>query len=272
MRARIVGILGAVASAWVGAADCPGYVIGYSHGLSTTGSALTGGGDLKAGVTYNLAYVYDGSEERLYVNGGQVASRPASGSIGVGGSTIGVVGATFRDNALSPSFIGGLRSLRVSGVSRYGAPYAPNLGNFADDDSTLLLYNFDSVPAGATSIPDLSGNGHTGTPGVGFTGATLPDFGTTFATFADHSDTISIAGNVSATAAATYEAVLTLEPGTYVNGSFGGSGMIWNMWQGSVQDEALAVGGTVVPESGTLASLALGGLALLSRRLRRGRN
>ena len=135
-------------------------------------------GALVTGVWYDLAYVYDGSQERLYVDGDLLASRPGSGNIGIGPGNIMTVGAIFRDGGIDPSFQGDIKSLRVSNIARYsGNSYTPTFGDFTSDPSTLLLYDFDKVPTGSTIISDLSGHGHTGTAGTGFTGATSPTFG-----------------------------------------------------------------------------------------------
>lgn len=151
-----------------------GSVFVYSYPTNYGGDAFTAG-NLTPGVWYNLAYVFNGSEENIYVNGGLVGSQSASGNIGIGASAITSIGAMFRDGGIDPSFLGDIQSLRISDVARYsGSSYTPTFSDFTDDSSTLLLYDFDQLSPGATSIDDLSGNGHTGTFGVGFTGATSP--------------------------------------------------------------------------------------------------
>lgn len=146
------------------------YPVGYPNILQ--------GGTLTTDIWYDLAYVYDGAQVRLYINGNLVASMAGSGSIGSGSGAIATVGAIDRppDGGVLPSFLGEIQSLRISDVARYsGSSYTPTLGDFSDDTSTELLYDFDNAPVGNT-IPDLSGNGHAGTLGVGFTGAMSPTF------------------------------------------------------------------------------------------------
>jgi hypothetical protein len=127
------------------------------------------------GVWYDLAYVYNGSQESVYVDGSLVESRSAGGDIGIGGSAIMSIGAMFRDGGIAPSFIGDIQSLRISEIARYsGDSYSASMSDFTNDPSTLLLYNFDQLTPGSTTIDDLSGNDHTGTFGVGFAGATSP--------------------------------------------------------------------------------------------------
>jgi len=127
---------------------------------------------------HHVAYVYDGAQERLYLDGALVGSRPASGSIGNAGG-IPVVGASPRLEPYSgprPSFLGYIDTLRISDVARYsGTNFSPPTGKLAADGATLLLFNFNEAP-GSTTTEDLSGNGHTGTLGVGFAGSTSPQF------------------------------------------------------------------------------------------------
>jgi Concanavalin A-like lectin/glucanases superfamily len=145
----------------------------YSYPLDN--SVITGP-SLTTGVLYDLAYVYDGSQERLYVNGNLVASRAATGFISTGSPNTAAVGAINRDGGIVYSFLGTLQSLRISNTARYsGNSYTPTYGDFTDDTSTLLLYDFDSAPVNGV-VPDLSNTGHTGTLGGGFIGSTAPTF------------------------------------------------------------------------------------------------
>jgi hypothetical protein len=125
----------------------------------------------------HVAYVYDGAEERIYLDGVRIATRPGSGSVGNWADVATSVGALFRDGYAHPAFLGYMDTLRVSNVARYsGASFVPPPGDLSSDANTMLLYNFNEKPGSAT-ITDSSGEGHTGTPGVGFTGATSPRFG-----------------------------------------------------------------------------------------------
>jgi hypothetical protein len=147
---------------------------GYSYPVNFN-TAIQGGA-LATGVWYNLAYVYDGSHERIYVNGNLAASRAAGGNILQGPSNTMSIGANFPIGTVSgPSFIGEIQSLRISDTARYdGSSYTATLNDFTSDPSTLLLFNFDQLPVGSTTISDLSGNGHNGTFGVGAPDATSP--------------------------------------------------------------------------------------------------
>jgi len=130
---------------------------------------------LTLGTTHHLAYVYDGSEERLYLDGQLQESRSATGNVG-DGSGLPHIGAIFRDGSISSSFIGYLDTLRISDIARYTTDnFSPLIGDLNSDNNTLLLYNF-TESLGSSTVFDLSGNGHTGTLGAGFSGATSPTF------------------------------------------------------------------------------------------------
>ena len=173
-------IRGFIYNAWVSGSQDEQFAILNGGALSAYGYPLGGGalngGVLAAGVQYDLAYVYDGSQERLYINGNLAASRAMTGTIASGTGNTSAVGAIFRDGAINVSFLGSIQSLRISNSARYsGNSYSPNFGDFTDDTSTLLLYDFDTAPVNGV-IPDLSTTGHNGTLGAGFTGATSPTF------------------------------------------------------------------------------------------------
>jgi len=89
----------------------------------------------------------------------------------------GFVGAAWRPPEMPrKGIVGYLDTLRVSRVARYsGERFDPPAGKLASDADTLLLYNFTETPGGI-AVPDESGNGRTGLLGVGFKGATSPEF------------------------------------------------------------------------------------------------
>ena len=151
---------------------------GFFFGVGTTANTLRVPLTLSLNTWHQLAFVYDGSQERMYLDGSLVGSQTVSGSIG-NASGISVVGADPRADStgaggFDPSFRGYIDTLRVSNNARYsGASYTPVAGDLSSDANTQLLYNFNEAP-GSTTIADLSGNGHTGTLGTGFTGSTSP--------------------------------------------------------------------------------------------------
>ena len=150
--------------------------IGFTGGTNIT--AFFSPVAVAAGVFHHVAFVRDGSQERLYLDGGLVGSRAVSGDIDDSSQTSPAVGAQFFDQTsfLGASFIGDIDTLRISNVARYsGASYVAPTGDLGSDANTLLLYNFNAADLVAGHLTDLSGNGHSGTLGVGFVGATSPE-------------------------------------------------------------------------------------------------
>jgi hypothetical protein len=122
--------------------------------------------------THHIAYVYDGAQEALYLDGSEILVRPANGSV-ANNPTASAIGAIFRDGAAQAGFTGYLDWLRISDTARYsGTTFSPPVTTPTGDANTQLLYDF-GTPSGGT-VADLSGNGHTGTLGTGFSGATSP--------------------------------------------------------------------------------------------------
>lgn len=127
------------------------------------------------GLWHHIAFVYDGSEQRLYVDGQSIASRPASHDVRDSAGQA-FIGSIYRDFGVQDGFVGYLDSLRISNVGRYsGATFTPPVGDLGSDANTLLLYNFNELP-GSTTAADESSLDRTGTLGVGFAGATSPEF------------------------------------------------------------------------------------------------
>ncbi len=148
------------------------FISGYSWPSAPTYTALNTYPSLELGVAYHIAYVYDGTEERIYLNGKQRISRAASGNVGDSYS-LPYIGAIYRDGAMSNSFIGYIDTLRVSDAAIYDEDFDPIQGDLTSDDNTLILFNFDE-DEGSTTLTDLSGNGNNGVLGTGFYGATSP--------------------------------------------------------------------------------------------------
>jgi hypothetical protein len=128
---------------------------------------------------HHIAFVHTASDERLYVDGSQVAVRLFGGDVGDGAgvSSASSVGAISRVGVIFNSFHGLIDTLRISNNARYaGLSFSPPSGDLSNDSATVLLYNF-GESAGSATITDLSGNGHTGTLGAGFVGASSPTLG-----------------------------------------------------------------------------------------------
>jgi hypothetical protein len=126
-------------------------------------------------VFHHVAFVYDGNEERFYIDGSVAASRVVGSVDASDSDALGHIGAFLRSDAgVQVSFIGLLDSVRLSTVARYtGNSFTPPTGDLTSDAETVLLYNFNDAP-GSTNVVDESPLNRTGTLGVGFGGATSP--------------------------------------------------------------------------------------------------
>src|SRR5262245_36704122 len=113
-----------------------GEMQGYNHPI-TGGVVITAAAAIAFDQWHHVAYVYDGSEERLYLDGTLLTSRPASGDIGDSGG-LGHVGAIFRDGILMNGFVGLIDVLRLSDVARYaGSSFTPPSPNMTSDANTV---------------------------------------------------------------------------------------------------------------------------------------
>jgi hypothetical protein len=122
---------------------------------------------------HHVAFVCNGSEQRIYLDGQRIQSGPALDPIG-NGSASAFIGYAPRDGSDFPSFVGFLDSIRVSKVARYsGLSFTPPTGDLRSDDDTLLLYNFNDS-TNSTTVRDEGPLHRTGTLGTGFPGATAP--------------------------------------------------------------------------------------------------
>lgn len=104
---------------------------------------------------HHAAYVIDSTTERLYLDGNLVASRPSQNQN---------IWESTTSSYLGYGWLGYLSSFRISKVARYtGQSYVKPGLKLTTDESTLLLYNFDSVTG--DTVYDESGNGRHGTLG-----------------------------------------------------------------------------------------------------------
>lgn len=152
-------------------------ISGVGFTLPTNQTSFFAAVPVTTGVFHHIAFVRDGAEERLYLDGQQVGARSALGDIDDNDSTLAAVGARFFQNTnfMAAAFRGDIDTLRISGVVRYsGASFSAPAGDLASDADTQLLYNFSAADLSGNQLTDLSGNGRNGTLGAGFAGATAP--------------------------------------------------------------------------------------------------
>ena len=149
-------------------------ITGFSYNINPADVSATVA--LTLNQWHHIAYVYDGSQERIYLDGVLAGSHAASGSILNSNTGAPFVGAIFRGGTTHASFQGYIDTLRISNNARYsGASFTAPTGDLTTDANTQLLYNFDDAPGSPTAV-DSSANGFTGTLGTGFAGATTPLF------------------------------------------------------------------------------------------------
>lgn len=148
------------------------FVAGYNYPRGGSTFSVTGLA-LSLYQPHHIAFVSERYEERMYVDGQLVGSRATSTSVVGSGSNMGCLGG----GTFGTGWVGYIDSLRLSDTIRYaGSEFIPPLGDLTADGNTLLLFNFNELP-GSLTTADSSGNGRTGTLGMGYiSGATSPEF------------------------------------------------------------------------------------------------
>jgi hypothetical protein len=153
--------------------DSAGGVYAYSHVVSP--GTVIQGGSASSGAWHHYAYVFDGAQERIYIDGALVTSRAATGNIGDSPSGQGMaIGRQNRSGSVfNDGFVGDIDTLRVSTVARYtGANFTAPAGDFVNDAATAVLFNFNEAP-GSLTATDESSNGFVGTLGANGTSPTF---------------------------------------------------------------------------------------------------
>ena len=165
--------------------------LGGSTYILDSGSSNT----LAINTVYHVAMSWDGSTIRLFINGTQVNSHAATGSIQQAITedvTIGPSIYDWPDGTLLGNAINGLvDSVRISNVARYTANFTAPSAKFSVDSSTLGLLNFDQIqgplvgmytsgglawlPVRRTNEP--SGASEIANTGAVLTGITIHDLG-----------------------------------------------------------------------------------------------
>lgn len=154
----------------------------YTHPIDA-GALWQAPAVITPGVWHHLAYCYDGSEQRFYLDGALIASRQRTGNIATGcigfpSDGAGAIGRSVRgDGSIFASFRGSLEWLRISSTARYTGPsFAPPTTDPASDPDTMLLYTFDECD-GVSIALDSGPMGRNGTiGGSGGQGSSRPAF------------------------------------------------------------------------------------------------
>ncbi|GAB5536714.1 MAG: hypothetical protein Rubg2KO_29630 [Rubricoccaceae bacterium] len=168
----------------------PTLVAGYNFHVAGD-AALTYATSIAPNVWHHIAFVYDGAEERIYVDGVLESSRAGSGDVR-DDSGLPYIGAGPRGSVVQTSFNGYLESLRISDVARYsGDSFDAPTGDLPSDANTVLLFNF-TEGAGSATVQDASPMALTGTLGVGFAEATSPELGAVFVASEPGAEALSV--------------------------------------------------------------------------------
>ena len=129
---------------WNGPSSCR-----LSAGINTSVTGLVSvSAPLILNVLHHVAAVYDGTALRLYIDGVQTGSTPASGTIEqhvFENVAVGQYRAVWpAANPYVDAIQGYVDSLRISDTVRYSASFTPPATKLTNDSQTLLLLNFES--------------------------------------------------------------------------------------------------------------------------------
>jgi len=133
---------------------------GFGFGVTTDGVRFRGPstddlvytGSIPSSAWTHLAFVYDGTNKKIYVNGTQQATAAASLNVtDTSNYQIGYFTSNFAYN-------GYVDELRVSNILRYSANFTAPTTPFIDDDNTVLLIHADGTNA-STVFTDDNGIG-----------------------------------------------------------------------------------------------------------------
>jgi len=126
----------------------------FACAITTAGGIFRGPGATNLNFTQSntgwmhYAFVYDGTNKSVYVNGSRVATIAAS--LDVSDTTDPIIGSALADDRFNYS--GGIDEFRISSVARYtGTSYDIPGGPFTSDDDTLLLLHMDGPSTSAVN-------------------------------------------------------------------------------------------------------------------------
>jgi concanavalin A-like lectin/glucanase superfamily protein/PEP-CTERM motif-containing protein len=273
-RIYLLGSGGRIFNEWLGAAEdkmldlTNGELRAYSYDVNR-GSLLTASVAPSLHAWHHFAYVYDGSEERLYLDGQIIKQRAGSGDIRDSASGVAGMGGFMREG-FRPSFIGLMDTFRVSSIARYvGASFAVPTGDFVPDADTQMLFNFTESP-GSLTVTGLGQAAATGILGSGYDTATTPSLVTNLPASGD----LDYDGFVGIT---DLNLLLgswnqTVSPGDAADptgDNFVGIedlNLVLGNWNAGIPPGAQA--DNVIPEPGTLALLGLGAFSVIRRQRR----
>ena len=212
---------------------------------------------------HHFAYVYDGSEERLYLDGQAINQRAASGNIRDSVSSVASMGGFMREGFRS-SFIGLMDTFRVSSIARYsGTSFDVPTGDLVSDADTQLLFNFTESP-GSLTVTNLGQATATGVLGSGYEAATSPLLVTDLPASGDldYDGFVGIT-DLNLVLASWNQAVSPGDPADPTGDNFIGIedlNIVMGNWNAGTPPAS-----STVPEPGTLALLSMGAMGLIQR-------
>lgn len=222
------------------------------RGPSTTDLVYTG--TVSSSAWSHIAFVWNGSTKKIYLNGTEVAS--ASASLNITDTSAITIGPYFTDNRFNYS--GWIDEIRVSNIARYTSNFTAPTSAFVNDTNTLLLIHADGTDASTTFTDDVGVRAPIGVAAINQTqiSTSQSQFGGASAVFDGNDDYLTLTGLPStANSDFTWECwarfdILpwnqTLGGGSYMMLSTGGSGdyfLIARNGAGSQVQLSIATGG-----------------------------
>lgn len=133
----------------------------WANGLSPVAIASSAANTPAVGTWHHIAFVYDGTNQILYVDGVAVTTTPTTGTVASAGFTQGlVIGARFDQNQqYSPT---SFEDVRIWNVARTPAELNANMSSslLGSELGLVAYYRFEDG-AGSSTVTDLTGNGNT---------------------------------------------------------------------------------------------------------------
>jgi len=130
--------------------------IWVSNGSSYIVTELTTASTYNDGSWHHVAFVRNGSDFDIYVDGTSDASTTISGSVPTSSKNFNIG----TDNGTNAEFNGHIDEVRISDTARYTTGFTPSTTAFTNDANTLLLLHMDGTDAD-TDFRDDNGKGRT---------------------------------------------------------------------------------------------------------------
>ena len=134
----------------------------WADGLNPISTSSTPANTPATGTWHHVAFVYDGNNQLLYIDGTLVNSSPTSGAVNIttGFNSGLVIGARYDQNQQysNTSF----EDVRIWTIARSAAEISANINtNLSGNETGLVAYYRFEDGQGSSTVADLSGNGNT---------------------------------------------------------------------------------------------------------------